>query len=164
MAMIKAYIAAALAAVAVLVALLIVNSNLRADLARRSAELSELRADLATQRADFEAATRQREREQSEAIAGINAIFEQELSNAQTHHDTVVADLRHDNLRLRNHWQGCVATAKLSYSATAAVSPDEAAELRSQGAADLVRLGAECDATVRGLQSIVRVIGAGDHP
>lgn len=161
---IKACIAALVIALAVLVGLVTVNAGLRADLAKRSADLSDLRADIATQRESFEAKARQREREQSAAIAGLNAIFEQELSNAQTHHDTVVAGLRTDNLRLRNHWQGCVATAELSYASTATARPDAAAELRGQGAADLVRVGAECDARIRGLQSIVKVIGAPASP
>lgn len=115
-----------------------------------------LRADVATQRAEFEAAARVREREQSQALAGVATLFDQELSNADAAHASVVADLRADNLRLRNHWRGCVATAELSFAATATPSADASADLRDRGAADLVRAARECDATVRGLQAVIR--------
>ena len=120
-----------------------------------SAERDRLRADVAAQRADFEAAARTREREQSLALAGVSDIFDQELSNAETAHASVVAELHADNLRLRRHWQGCVSAAELPAAAPATGSVDEAAALRATGAADLVRAARECDATVRGLQAVI---------
>lgn len=153
------------AAVALLIALVASNTYWlvhsaglasQRDLAR--AERDAVRADVATQRAAFEARARRQEREQHEALAGVRMIFDLEMTDAKSTHDAVVAGLRADALRLRSHWQGCVATSGLSAAVAAEIragDADAAAELRARGAADLVRLGAECDARIRGLQSAV---------
>lgn len=124
-------------------------------------ERDALRADVAEQRAAFEAKARQQEREQHQALAGVREIFDQEMSNAQTQHDAVVADLRAGALRLRSHWQAHLATAELSAAVAAASRADDGTELRARGAADLVRIGAECDTRIRGLQSAVRAYSGG---
>jgi len=118
-------------------------------------------AEVATQRAAFEARARQLEREQHQALAGIRAIFDQEMTHANTKHEAVVADLRAGAVRLRRHWEARCATTELSATVAAAARADEGTELRERGAADLVRIGAECDARVRGLQSAVRAYSGG---
>lgn len=138
------------------------NSRLRSERDTARAEREALSADIATQRAAFEAHARQREREQHQALAGIRLIFAREMQDAQNDHDTVVAELRADNLRLRRHWQGCAATAQLSAAVAAAAGADGGAELRARGAADLVRAGAQCDARIRALQSAVRTYAGGE--
>lgn len=121
-----------------------------------------LTADIATQRAAFEAHARQREREQHQALAGIRLIFAREMEDAQNQHDAVVADLRADALRLRRHWQGCAATAELSAAVATAAGADDGAELRARGAADLVRVGSQCDIRIRSLQSAIRTYAGGE--
>lgn len=123
-----------------------------------------LAADVAAARAEFEAKARKQEREQRDALAGVRVIFDREMTDAQTKHDAVVADLRAGTLRLRRHWEARVATAELSAAAAAGARAGEAdadAELRGRDSADLVRLGAECDSQIRGLQSAVRAYAGG---
>lgn len=122
--------------------------------------LAVVRAELATSRADAEAAARKMERRWREAVDEISGQFEQEREDARTKHAAVVADLERGNLRMRAHWQGCQASAALSAAAAAAAGADEHAQLRAEGAGDLVRLGAECDARIRGLQAYARQVSA----
>lgn len=138
------------------------NGRLRVAASAAEARREALVAEIAGQRAEFEIRARQREREQHEALAGIRLIFAREMQDAQNDHDTVVAELRADNLRLRRHWQGCAATAELSAAVAAAAGADGGAELRARGAADLVRAGAQCDARIRALQSAVRTYAGGE--
>lgn len=108
------------------------------------------------------AQARKREREWQAQADAIATQYEQEKSDAEETHARVVADLRSGNTRLRAHWQGCVATSDLSAAAQAAASADVATKLREQGAADLVRLGAQCDAEIRAWQGYARAVtGAG---
>lgn len=128
-----------------------------------TAERDRLRASVAEQRTEFEARARAQEKRQREAMAGIESIYREELQDAQDEHGRVVADLERGNLRLRAHWRGCEATSDLSRAADSAARIDEAAELRAQGAANIVRLAAECDAQVSGLQRVVRMMaGTGE--
>jgi hypothetical protein len=154
----------AVAAVALVGAALFAGYGLYVGTSERDslrAERDALRTDIATQRARFEAEARRQEREQHLALAGIRSIFDKEMEDANAEHNRVVDGLRADALRLRQHWQGCTATAELSATAAAAARAYEDAELRARGAADLVRLGAECDARIHGLQSAVRVYSGG---
>jgi hypothetical protein len=89
-------------------------------------------------------------------LEAIAAQYEQDKANAQETAKQVVADLRAGNERLRNHWQGCVATGELAATAAAARESDAAEQLRNRGAADLVRLAARADAKERALQAVIR--------
>lgn len=151
------------ACVALLAVLLIANalwslaySRAIADRNAARAERDAQRADVATQRAQFEAQARQKEREQSQALAGVAAIYEQEMNDAQAEHDAVVADLLSGAARLRRHWQGCAATAELSATVATAARADAGAGLRAASAGRIVRAGDECDAHIRGLQAALR--------
>ncbi|HET8898091.1 MAG TPA: lysis system i-spanin subunit Rz, partial [Rhodanobacteraceae bacterium] len=130
--------------------------------AEAAADAATLRGDIERQRADFEAAARQQERAQHNALQGVRRIMEQELSNAQTKRQQLVADLRADNVRLRAHWQGCAA-ASVPATATTAAGIDDAAQLRNQGAGDLVGASAECDARIHALQSYARLCYGGSQ-
>lgn len=131
----------------------VVNARLEAAGART--ELSELKAAAVADARRLE----QRWRDRLDEIA---EQYEQERADAEQTHRDVVADLESGAARLRAHWQGCVATSDLSAAAQAAASADVATKLREQGAADLVRLGAQCDAEIRAWQGYARAVtGAG---
>jgi len=118
------------------------------------------RAEMVARALDAEAMARSRvleiERANTAAMADIAEKHLQEITNAESKHAAVVSDLRAGVVRLRAHWQGCQATADLSRAADAAARADDLARLRNEAAADIIQLGAECDAHVRGLQSVIR--------
>jgi hypothetical protein len=105
---------------------------------------------------EFSEAARKAEQAQAAKYAEVEARHQQELTDAQGKADRVVADLRAGNLSLRRHWQGCQATAGLSSAAARAAFDAETARLREEAAGRVVRLGAECDARIRGLQGLIR--------
>lgn len=112
-------------------------------------------AQIDAERADRAEAVLAAEREAQRAQAAIVARYEQELADAKGQSDRVAADLRAGNLRLRREWQGCQAE-RVPAAADSAARSDDAAELREAGAGNLVRLAAECDARIRGLQGVIR--------
>lgn len=119
-------------------------------------ETAHAREQLAIAQTEAIAQARKREREWQAQADAIAARYEGERADAEETHRAVVADLERGAVRLRAHWQGCQATAALSAAAAAAASADDIARLRNEAAADIVRVGAECDANVRGLQSVIR--------
>lgn len=128
----------------------------RADAAESRRELAESRQALLAATATAERKARAAEQRQRDALAGIQATYKTEMSHAQDVQAAVAAGLRADNLRLRGHWQGCLATADLSAAAAGAAGTDGSAELRAASAGRVIAAGAECDAQVRGLQSVIR--------
>lgn len=121
-------------------------------------EIAALRADIDAQRMQAEVEARAAEERQRAALRGVELEYMRELEHAATVANEALAELRVGNLRLRNHWQGCVATSELSSAAAVAASADAGAELRAAGAADLVRIGADADARVRALQHAYRSV------
>lgn len=117
--------------------------------------LAELKAIIADQRTAFEAEARRVEQENMKAVAMITDAHTKALADAKQTSAVIVSDLRAGNIRLRNHWQGCLATTELSREAADLAGADGAAELRAAGAGDLVRLAAEADAQVTALQRII---------
>lgn len=102
------------------------------------------------------------EQNQRDAFAAIDAKHKKDLTDAKLKHDAVVADLRAGNLRLRKHWQGCTApVGDMPQAAGAAGVVDDDAELRAADAGNLVRLAAEADAQIVGLQSALKVCNGG---
>lgn len=112
---------------------------------------------LAEQRAEFERQAREAESRQRAALDAVEAIYEKEKDDAVAKERAVADDLRAGNLRLRQHWRDYVTTAELSQAAGAAAVADEGARLREQGAAALVRVAADADAHIRGLQAALNV-------
>ena len=94
---------------------------------------------------DFAEQARAKEREWAGKYAAAERKHQQELTDAAEKGERVAADLRRGQLRLRDEWAGC-ETDRLSQTAAAAARADDLARLREQGASDLVRLAAECDA------------------
>lgn len=120
--------------------------------AKAELALSHLERDTAYRLAEAEAKARQVEQRRAEDLAALDAKYQRELDDAKGKAESVAADLRAGNLRLRQHWQASIATCELSGSAAAALHADEVAQLRAESAARIVRLGAEADAQIRALQ------------
>lgn len=120
--------------------------------AKAELALSHLERDTAYRLAEAEAKARQVEQRRVEDLAALDAKYQRELDDAKGKAESVAADLRAGNLRLRQHWQASIATCELSGSAAAALHADEVAQLRAESAARIVRLGAEADAQIRALQ------------
>lgn len=101
-------------------------------------------------KAAAEHAARLIEQQHAVEIANVAAQYERDKADAQFTHDRVVADLRAGTFKLRDHWR-----CDVSQTTAGPGERDAGAELRSQGAADLVRLAAEADAQVRAAQAVI---------
>lgn len=86
----------------------------------------------------------------TEQNSAIDAEYQEKLDEAQAKHDRVVADLRSARLQLQDHWT-CPAP-----DSAAPGSVDEGARLREASAARIVQIGAEADAQIAGLQSVIK--------
>ena len=95
-----------------------------------------------------------RERAQSAAFDAVTNQFEEDTHHAKAEADRVIADLRTGALRLRERWSTQVLACDAGIAAGAA-KPDATADDRAASAGRIVRAAAECDAQVRGLQSIL---------
>ena len=144
-----------LAAVALLLLALLALQALHIE--RLKGQIATMERNAAIERADAAEQARAIEQAIVIAVGQIAAAFEQEVKDAQVKADAVVADLTAGNIRLRKEWQGC-ETMRAGDSAAAAAELDAANELRAAGVRNLVRIGAECDAHVRGLQRAYGVI------
>lgn len=91
-----------------------------------------------------EGAARMVERRHAIALNVIADRYEKDKRDAQAENDRVRRDLRAARLRLQDHWT-CPAKPGTG-------EPDAGAGLREAGAGDLVQVGRDADAHVRGLQ------------
>lgn len=109
-------------------------------------------ANLKAAKAELRASTIAREAEQKHGarMLALAAQHTKELTDATTSRDRTIADLRTGAVRLRDHWTCPNATAAAADPGRA----DDAAELREEGAADLVRLLDEADADIRYWQGV----------
>lgn len=123
-----------------------------ADMALAAAK--EKNAALASQVMASEAA-REQEQIKAKAANEAAAAYEQGKRDAEAAADAVVAGLRAGTERLRRQWRGCEAD-RLPTPAGTPGEPDAAADHRIEGAGDLVRAAAQCDAQVIGLQDFIR--------
>lgn len=98
------------------------------------------------------AQARDEERRHAGVLEQLAAQHEKELSDATTSRDRTIAALRAGALRLRPEWT-CPANAATAVAADPSGAVD-AAELRRQGAADLVRLLDDADADIRYWQGV----------
>jgi hypothetical protein len=152
------YLLAALAVLAVAAGMLAMHF-------RGSLAVSRARVAVAEQRADqlgdaLKASEKARAAEHAQALKfqGIADNYLQEKADAQAKADRTIADLRAGTVRLRSQWQGCQARG-VSAAPASASQPDADAQLRSKGASDLVRIAAEADAQIRGLQAALKAQG-----
>ncbi|MGY3265814.1 lysis system i-spanin subunit Rz [Lysobacter sp. HA35] len=100
------------------------------------------------------AAARDEERKHAAELAQLDAQHEKEIRDATTSRDRTIADLRRGALRLRPEWS-CAANTATAPAGDSSGAVD-AAELRRQGAADLVRLLDSADADIRYWQGVAR--------
>lgn len=123
----------------------------------RSADLAESRQEVQQLAGQVEAVqgARQAEQAKGQALAGIGAKHEEDRKAAEAVPAAVVADLRADVLRLRQHWAGC-ETRALSEAAAGAVERDALAELRAEAAGAVVRVGRDADDQLRACQAVIR--------
>lgn len=116
------------------------------------------RADVAEQTATATKAQAERYRVQAESNAATAKQYLEAYNDANRKRDRDVADLRAGNLRLRGLWTRCQAvspTPGTGQAGSGGSEPDADADLRFQGAADLVRNADQCDAQVTALQAIL---------
>lgn len=112
-----------------------------------------LTADRKTE-SDHKDKVRQLEQDLASAQAGVSEAYEKGKKHAEATGTAVTADLRADNLRLRQRWTSCEAQ-RLSDATALAGEPDAAAGDREESAGRIVRYAAQCDAQVRGLQELL---------
>lgn len=105
-------------------------------------------------RADASERARRLEQQHAEDMAAIATRYEQEKRDAtQAAYDRALADVRAGRVRLREHWR-CPVPAAATPGAPAG-ERDDAAGLREQAAARVVRIGAEADAQLRACQAVI---------
>lgn len=133
--------------------------------AMTAAQIATIKRDAANAEASAERAARSAEQAQAARNAKIDAAYQRGLNDAKAAADRVVADLRDGNLRLREQWRGCEASARVSTPAAAGPGVDAAADagaedpkraVRDASAGRLVQYGAEADALIKALQARVR--------
>lgn len=127
------------------------------------AEMATLVAQRATERheaaerlAQFEAMAREQERRHAADMDRIAQEYLEELSNAKAESDRVVAQLRDGTLRLQDRWRGCGEPSPVPDFDAGTRAPDAVTIDREASAARIVHAARECDAQVRGLQSVIR--------
>jgi hypothetical protein len=125
-----------------------------AELATVQAAWDKERAALAQAAAAASEAARGEERRAAEALAAAAADHLKGIEDAKDKERRVVAGLRANVVRMRRQWAGC--EHRMPQAAASASEPDDAAELRIESAARIVRAAAQCDAHVSGLQSALR--------
>lgn len=121
------------------------------------AEVRETRTELKQSKVEAKAAdqARGKERSQSEALAEIGEKHELDRQAAEGVADSVVADLRAGNYRLRNELASC-ETSRLSESSESASQRDAGTVSREEIAAAAIRIARDADDQLRACQAVVR--------
>lgn len=127
-----------------------------AELSAYQAKMQRLTAQTATEARKAVNVVRALEQRHTEALAAIGEAYEKGKADAESKGADVVAGLRAGTVRLRQHWQGCEATSRAAAAASSARESDAVAQVRAEAAGRIVRVGAEADAQVRGLQDVIR--------
>ena len=127
------------------------------DVAR--AEVAQLKAEIAATKSEALRKALAIELQHAQDMQELGDKLKKEMDDAEAKHAGVVAGLQSGAVRLRKEWQGCEARlGSLPEAAETASSVDDLADLRATGAADIVRVGAECDARIRAWQSYARAV------
>lgn len=87
----------------------------------------------------------------------VSAAYEKGKADAEANAKRVVADLRAGNLVLRDRWTSCQASSGLPRSTPDTSEPDAGTADRDESAGRIVQAAAQCDAQVKGLQSLLRL-------
>lgn len=124
----------------------------------RDAETACLADKLALSEAAVKDLQEARAKEQAIAkkLSDAGEQHEQDLDDAKATAARVAADLRADNLKLRQHWQGCQATGRVSGDAASAALADAQARLREKDAGEAIGDAKRADDWIKRLQDTVR--------
>ena len=110
---------------------------------------------------EAEAKAKDKAREDKDKLAdaqnAVSAAYEKGKRDAEQTSKLVVADLRAGNLVLRDRWTSCQASSGLPRPATNTSEPDAGTADRDESAGRIVQAAAQCDAQVKGLQSLLRL-------
>ena len=87
----------------------------------------------------------------------VSAAYEKGKADAEANAKRVVADLRAGNLVLRDRWTSCQASSGLPRPTPDTSEPDARTADRDESAGRIVQAAAQCDAQVKGLQSLLRL-------
>ena len=127
--------------------------------AERAAEIAmseHLAEDREAERVTTEAADRYKDA-LATAQNAVSAAYEKGKADAEANAKRVVADLRAGNLVLRDRWTSCQASSGLPRPTPDTSEPDARTADRDESAGRIVQAAAQCDAQVKGLQSLLRL-------
>lgn len=148
---------------AIVCAILAVVAGIGCYLLSGSADRAGLRADAAEDRAralEQQILNADRiikfERQQSDKYKAIGDEYEKQRDAAGLAADAAIAGLRAGTKRLQKQWGGC-ETDRLAASTASAIAADEATRDREEAIRRILRIGAEADAQIRGLQAVIKV-------
>lgn len=124
----------------------------------RDAETACMADKLALSEAAVKDLQEARAKEQAIAkkLADAGEQHEQDLADAKAKQDAVAAELRTGISRLRDHWQGCQATSRVSGAAASAALADAQARLREKDAGEAIGDAKRADDWIKRLQDTVR--------
>lgn len=97
------------------------------------------------------------ERQYAQRLQAIATKYEGDKNAIERQAAADLASLRDGTIRLRQQWQGC--EDRSAQTGGTPSEPDGGADLRQAGAVDLVRIGDECDAQIKGFHHLVTLIG-----
>lgn len=127
-----------------------------AERAAKIAMSEHLAEDREAERIATEAASRHKD-ELATAQNAVSAAYEKGKADAEANAKRVVADLRAGNLVLRDRWTSCQASSGLPRPTPDTSEPDARTADRDESAGRIVQAAAQCDAQVKGLQSLLRL-------
>jgi len=127
-----------------------------AERAAKIAMSEHLAEDREAERAATETANRYKDA-LTTAQNAVSAAYEKGKADAEANAKRVVADLRAGNLVLRDRWTSCQASSGLPRPTPDTSEPDARTADRDESAGRIVQAAAQCDAQVKGLQSLLRL-------
>lgn len=127
-----------------------------AERAAKIAMSEHLAEDREAERVATEAANRYKDA-LATAQNAVSAAYEKGKADAEANAKRVVADLRAGNLVLRDRWTSCQASSGLPRPTPDTSEPDARTADRDESAGRIVQAAAQCDAQVKGLQSLLRL-------
>ncbi len=120
--------------------------------------ISEYKREVAAHLLEANNKARQQERASQVAVDELAQRHEERRREEQEVYDSTIAGLRDGNLRLRNHWQGCEATSRVSSSTITASILDANTAAREASSGAIIRAGRSCDNWIIGLQEYAREV------
>jgi len=129
------------------------SEGARADLAEANRNRAADQAGWTLASAQAEAAQRSREEHQAAGIQSAADSYQKGMADAERASKKTVADLAAGNLRLRDQWATCRATASVAVSAAAGGQRADGEDgLRAEGIGRVLRIVGQCQAQRDALQ------------